>query len=172
MQVAVQGRGDVEAAFLQDVEDVAAGVCGQLAILFRCQYPLDADICELSRLLTATRCTEDPVTCDRQASNPSFRTAQIGYARLHHGPLSHQVIALAATGQLDMAAARQIRWPSSPAIRPRLSLPSSPIGVVIHTQIAVIGAELARRPDSGPAQVGEAGAIQTSRPPSELRRVG
>ena len=30
-------------------------------------------------------------------------------ARLHHGPLSHQVIALAATGQLDMAAAGQIR---------------------------------------------------------------
>ena len=30
-------------------------------------------------------------------------------ARLHHGPLSHPVIALAATGQLDMAAAGQIR---------------------------------------------------------------
>ena len=30
-------------------------------------------------------------------------------ARLHHGPLSHQVIALAATGQVDMAAAGQIR---------------------------------------------------------------
>ena len=30
-------------------------------------------------------------------------------ARLHHGPLSHQVFALAATGQLDMAAAGQIR---------------------------------------------------------------
>ena len=30
-------------------------------------------------------------------------------ARLHHGPQSHQVIALAATGQLGMAAAGQIR---------------------------------------------------------------
>ena len=30
-------------------------------------------------------------------------------ARVHHGPLSHQVIALAATGQLDIAAAGQIR---------------------------------------------------------------
>ncbi len=30
-------------------------------------------------------------------------------ARLHHGPLSHQVIALAATGQLHMADAEQIR---------------------------------------------------------------
>jgi hypothetical protein len=30
-------------------------------------------------------------------------------ARLHHGPLSHQVIALAATGQLGTAAAGQIR---------------------------------------------------------------
>ena len=30
-------------------------------------------------------------------------------ARLHHGPLSHQIITLAATGQLGMAAAGQIR---------------------------------------------------------------
>jgi len=30
-------------------------------------------------------------------------------ARLHQGPLSHQVIELAATGQLGMAAAGQIR---------------------------------------------------------------
>ena len=29
--------------------------------------------------------------------------------RLHHGPLSHQVIELAATGQLGIAAAGQIR---------------------------------------------------------------
>jgi hypothetical protein len=39
------------------------------------------------------------------------------------------------------------------------------MGVVISTQIAAIDAELARRPDSGPAQVGEAGAVQASRAP-------
>jgi hypothetical protein len=32
-----------------------------------------------------------------------------GYVRLHQGPLSHQVIELAATGQLGTAAAGQIR---------------------------------------------------------------
>jgi hypothetical protein len=34
------------------------------------------------------------------------------------------------------------------------------MGVVIRTQIAAIDAELARRPDSGPAQAGEAGAVE------------
>jgi hypothetical protein len=34
----------------------------------------------------------------------------------------------------------------------RLSPPSSPVGIVIRTQIATIDAELARRPDTGPAQ--------------------
>jgi hypothetical protein len=36
-------------------------------------------------------------------------------ARLHQGPLSHQVIDLAATGQHDIAATGQVRpgWPSS-----------------------------------------------------------
>jgi hypothetical protein len=35
--------------------------------------------------------------------------------RLHQGPLSHQVIELAATGQHDMVATGQVRpgWPSS-----------------------------------------------------------
>jgi hypothetical protein len=39
------------------------------------------------------------------------------------------------------------------------------MGVVIRMQIAAIDAELARRPDSGPAQAGEAGAVEISRPP-------
>lgn len=38
-----------------------------------------------------------------------FRAERLLPARLHHGPQSHQVIALAATGQLGMAAAGQIR---------------------------------------------------------------
>ena len=46
-----------------------------------------------------------------------------------------------------------------------LSPPHSPMGVVIRTQIAAIDAELARRPDTGPAQVGEAGAVEISRRP-------
>lgn len=37
------------------------------------------------------------------------RRAERLRARLHHGPLSRQVIELAATGQLGMAAAGQIR---------------------------------------------------------------
>ena len=44
-----------------------------------------------------------------RASHRPQRTERRLRARLHHGPLSHQVIALAATGQLDMAAAGQIR---------------------------------------------------------------
>jgi hypothetical protein len=43
-----------------------------------------------------------------------------------------------------------------------LSPPSSPMGVVIRTQIAAIDAELARRSDTEPAQ---AGAAEISRPP-------
>jgi hypothetical protein len=39
-----------------------------------------------------------------------------GFARLHQGPLSRQVIALAATGQLDMAAAGQIRLAAVTAV--------------------------------------------------------
>ena len=34
-------------------------------------------------------------------------------ARLHQGPLSHQVIELTATGQHDMAATGRSGWPSS-----------------------------------------------------------
>src|SRR6266567_672918 len=56
-------------------------------------------------------------------------------------------------------------WPSSPATSPGLSPPYWPMGVVIRTQIAAIDAELARLPDSGPAQAGEAGAVEISRPP-------
>ena len=51
------------------------------------------------------------------------------------------------------------------AISLGLSPPYSPMGVVIRTQIAAIDAELARRPDTGPAQAGEAGAVEISRPP-------
>ena len=47
----------------------------------------------------------------------------------------------------------------------RLSPPHSPMGVVIRTQIAAIDAELARRPDTGPAPVGEASVAEISRPP-------
>lgn len=39
---------------------------------------------------------------------PNEHIEQADMSRLHHGPLTHQVIALAATGQLDMAAAGQI----------------------------------------------------------------
>jgi len=43
--------------------------------------------------------------------------------------------------------------------------PSSPMGIVIRTQIAAINAELAGRPDTGPAPAGQAGAAEISRPP-------
>lgn len=46
-----------------------------------------------------------------------------------------------------------------------LSPPYSPMGVVIRTQLAAIDAELARRPDTGPAQGGDAGVAGISRPP-------
>jgi hypothetical protein len=36
------------------------------------QYPLDTDFCELSRSPTGGRRTEDPVTCDRQATSASL----------------------------------------------------------------------------------------------------
>ena len=58
------------------------------------------------------------ITCLRRSENPSAVTAKTPKfglevlrrlrARLHHGPQSHQVIVLAATGQLGMAAAGQI----------------------------------------------------------------
>ncbi|MGH3201496.1 MAG: hypothetical protein ACRDP5_05505 [Streptosporangiaceae bacterium] len=51
------------------------------------------------------------------------------------------------------------------AISLGLSPPYSPMGIVIRTQIAAIDAELARRPDTGPEQAGEAGAAEISRPP-------
>ncbi len=46
-----------------------------------------------------------------------------------------------------------------------LSPPYSPMGVVIRARVAAIDAELARRPDTGPAQAGEAGNVEISRPP-------
>jgi hypothetical protein len=46
-----------------------------------------------------------------------------------------------------------------------LAPPSSPMGLVIRTQIAAIDTELARRPDTGPAPAGQAGAAEISRPP-------
>jgi len=50
------------------------------------------------------RCGRVPFT-----DQPSLAPERRLRARLHHGPLSHQVIALAATEQVDMAAAGQIR---------------------------------------------------------------
>ena len=52
------------------------------------QYPLDTDFCELSRSPTGRRRTEDPVTCDRQATSaslpdrPETIKADIAYRRL------------------------------------------------------------------------------------------
>jgi hypothetical protein len=51
-----------------------------------------------------------------------------------------------------------------------LAPPSSPMGIVIRTQIAAIDTELARRPDTGSAPAGQAGAAEVSRPPWRLRQ--
>ena len=48
-----------------------------------------------------------------------------------------------------------------------LAPPASPMGIVIRTQIAAIDAELARQPDTGPAQAAQAGAAEISHPPSD-----
>ena len=64
-----------------------------------------------------------------------------------------------------MAAARQIRLAVVTSESPGLSSPYSPMGVVIRTQMRLFDAELARLPDSGPAQAGEAGAVEIFRPP-------
>jgi hypothetical protein len=46
-----------------------------------------------------------------------------------------------------------------------LSPPHSPMGAAIRTQLAAIDAELARRPDTGPAQAGDVSAVEISHPP-------